>query len=91
VITIALGEYFNDRPETFRLLLEVARTDESPGPGEYKTQLNPRHVREAALEAIVRFWPNHPDTLVLLRDRAANDPTQWLREMAAEMLLKLQS
>jgi predicted MPP superfamily phosphohydrolase len=90
VITIALGEYFSDRPETFQLLLEVARTDPSPGPDESRTQLDPRHVREAALEAVVRFWPNQPDTLALLRDRAANDPTPWLREIATEMMRKLQ-
>ena len=55
VTTIALGQYFNDHSDTFRLLVEFARTDEFPAPGKYKAQLGPRHVREAALGAIVCF------------------------------------
>jgi hypothetical protein len=42
-------------------------------------------VRDVAIEAIARGWPNDPGTLPLLRERAENDPTPWLREKAKRL------
>jgi hypothetical protein len=36
-----------------------------------------------------RGWPTHPDTLLLLRERAENDPNPWLRERAKELVEQL--
>ncbi|MDJ0516001.1 MAG: HEAT repeat domain-containing protein [Trichodesmium sp. MO_231.B1] len=46
-------------------------------------QENPRQI---ALEAIVKQYPEHPQTLPLLQDRAANDPDEKLREWAKKKL-----
>ena len=45
--------------------------------------LNPRYL---ALGAIITHYPNHPNTLPLLRDRAENDPDEKLREFAKKQL-----
>jgi hypothetical protein len=87
-IVKALSEYFRDERETFPLLLDVAATDISPSPTDRRYP-EPYYAREAALDAIYRFWPEHPDTMRLLRERAENDQTPWLRQTAEEILLKL--
>ena len=51
-------------------------------------QPNPR---QTALEAIVKQYPNHPQTLPLLQDRAENDPDEQLREWAKKKLRRLES
>jgi len=38
-----------------------------------------------AVEAIAKYWPDHSDTLKLLRERAENVPTEWLRKRAKEL------
>jgi energy-coupling factor transporter ATP-binding protein EcfA2 len=87
-IVKALGEYFRAEPDTLPILLDLAATESSPGP-EDRRYPEPYYAREAALDTLYRFWPTHPDTLRLLRNRTENDPTPWLREVAAEMLRKL--
>lgn len=42
-----------------------------------KYETNPR---QTALEIILKYYPNHPQTLPLLQDRADNDPDEQLRE-----------
>ena len=54
---------------------------------EREHQLNPR---QTALEALLTHYPTHPKTIELLRDRAANDPDEQLREWAQEELVKLE-
>ncbi|NET61503.1 MAG: hypothetical protein F6K47_36900 [Symploca sp. SIO2E6] len=44
---------------------------------------NPRQI---ALKIIIEQYPNHPQTLDLLRDRADNDSDEKLREFAREEL-----
>ena len=44
---------------------------------------NPRLI---ATQGLVRYYPTHPKTIELLRDRAINDPDEQLREWAQEQL-----
>ncbi|NEO95965.1 MAG: NTPase, partial [Moorea sp. SIO3G5] len=48
--------------------------------------VNPRQV---ALNAILKYYPNHSQTRSLLLDRAEHDPDPKLREFAQEKLAKL--
>jgi hypothetical protein len=52
--------------------------------------LNMNYVRQVAINAIAQYWPTHPDTLPLLRERAENDPTPWLRERAKQLADKIE-
>ncbi|WP_205525471.1 NACHT domain-containing protein [Pyxidicoccus trucidator] len=88
IVALALAEYFADREETRVLLTDAAVRDESPGP-EDEPRDAPYHVREAALHGLVLHWPHHSETLTLLEQRAAVDPTPWLREWAAQALTRL--
>ncbi|NEQ75319.1 MAG: NACHT domain-containing protein [Okeania sp. SIO2C9] len=49
---------------------------------------NPRQI---ALKAIVKHYPEHPQTLPLLKDRAENDPDEQLREWAKKKLQRLEN
>jgi predicted NACHT family NTPase len=54
--------------------------------GKYETyETNPR---QTALEIILKHFPNHSQTLPLLRDRIHNDPDEKLREWAKDKLQK---
>ena len=50
---------------------------------KYYFQINPRKI---ALKALTTHYSTNPKTLELLRDRAANDPDEQLREWAQEQL-----
>lgn len=47
------------------------------------------NARKVALEAILKNYINHPQTLPLLRDRALNDPNEQVREFATKKLKEL--
>jgi hypothetical protein len=49
------------------------------------------YLRSTAIEAIAKHWPDHPDTLMLLRELAENDPTQWLRKRAKELADRIEA
>ena len=72
---LALSKNFLDRAEAFDLLYKVVKSD--PFVREFDWDWNPR---KEALDAIFINYPTHPKTLELLRDRAANDPDEKLRE-----------
>ncbi len=42
--------------------------------------------RQLVLEIIIKQYPEHPQTLPLLHDRAGNDPDENVREFATEKL-----
>ncbi|NET52664.1 MAG: NTPase, partial [Merismopedia sp. SIO2A8] len=46
--------------------------------------------RLTALEAIIKQYPNHPQTLILLRDRAKNDLDEQVRKFANKKLKQLE-
>ena len=69
----------------FELLGDVAIHD--PFDREDEWQDNPR---QAALAATIELYPDRPETLELVRDRAQNDRDQKLREFAQEKLTQLE-
>jgi hypothetical protein len=69
----------------FELLGDVAIHD--PFDREDDWQDNPR---QAALAATIELYPDRPETLELVRDRAQNDRDQKLREFAQEKLTHLE-
>jgi len=69
----------------FELLCDVAIND--PFDREDEWQDNPR---QAALAATIELYPDRPQTLELVRDRAQNDRDQKLREFAQEKLTQLE-
>ncbi|MGD1712094.1 HEAT repeat domain-containing protein [Dapis sp. BLCC M172] len=81
---IATG--WKHKPRIFELFYHTALND--PFQREYDFQDNPRQI---ALEAIVEQYPNHPQTLPLLQDRAENDADEQLREWAKKKLQRLEN
>jgi|GEM_PF-901695 HEAT repeat protein len=69
----------------FELLCDVAIND--PFDRKEDWQDNPR---QAALAAIIELYPDRPEILELVRDRAQNDRDQKLREFAQEKLTQLE-
>jgi HEAT repeat protein len=76
-----LARGWKDESGIFELLCDVAIND--PFDREEDWQDNPR---QTALAAIIELYPDRPQTLELVRDRAQNDPDQELREFAQEKL-----
>ena len=67
----------------FEFLCDRAVND--PFKGEEYWQDNPRQI---ALEAIIQYYPDHPQTLALLRERAMRDQDEKVREFAKKELRK---
>ena len=76
---------WKDDPELFELLCDVAIND--PFDRENVWQDNPR---QAALAAMIELYPDRPQTLELVRDRAQNARDPELREFAQEKLAELE-
>lgn len=76
-----LARGFPDEPGIFDVFYNCAMSDSFER--EYNFQDNPRQI---ALEAITENYPQHPQTLSLLRDRAENDPDEQVREFARKNL-----
>ncbi|NET44829.1 HEAT repeat domain-containing protein [Okeania sp. SIO2B3] len=70
----------------FELLYHTALND--PFQREKNWEDNPR---QTALEAIVKHYPDHSQTLPLLKDRAENDPDEKLRKWAKKKLRRLET
>jgi HEAT repeat protein len=80
-----LARGWKDESGIFELLGDVAIHD--PFDREDEWQDNPR---QTTLAATIELYPDRPETLELVRDRAQNDPEQELREFAQEELAKLE-
>ncbi|MEH1941954.1 MAG: HEAT repeat domain-containing protein [Nostoc sp.] len=80
-----LAKYFKYQPELFDIYYQCAVDDSFEREEEDET--NPRRI---ALEIIIKQYPQHPQTLPLLRDRADNDPDQQVREFAQKKLKQLE-
>ncbi|BAZ48133.1 hypothetical protein NIES4103_07380 [Nostoc sp. NIES-4103] len=76
-----LARGFKDEPGIFEVFYNCAMND--PFVREYNFQDNPRKV---ALEAIIEQHLQHPQTLLLLHDRAENDSDEQVREFANKKL-----
>lgn len=71
-------------PWIFEFLLDISINE--PHNRSYDLEPSPR---QTALENLVRQFGDRPKTLSLLRDRAENDPDQWLKTYAQEQLKRL--
>ncbi|HBK62974.1 MAG TPA: hypothetical protein DD000_05435, partial [Cyanobacteria bacterium UBA11166] len=65
----------------YELLCHTAINDPFERENDY--QHNPR---KTALEAIIKYYPNHSQTLPLLRDRVENDSDDKVRKLASNTL-----
>ncbi|MCL2930729.1 MAG: HEAT repeat domain-containing protein, partial [Trichodesmium sp. MAG_R01] len=74
------------QPGIFELFDHAALNDPFQNEDEFSD--NPR---QTALEVIVEQYPEHPQTLPLLKDRAENDPDTQLQEWAKETLQQLEN
>ncbi|YAG13176.1 hypothetical protein NSTC745_02494 [Nostoc sp. DSM 114161] len=79
-----LAKYFKYQLELFEIYQQCAVNDPFERQKDYET--NPRRI---ALEIIIKQFPQHPQTLPLLRDRAANDTDEEVREFAQKKLAEL--
>ncbi len=75
-----ISRWWEKEPGIFEFLCERAINDLFKSS---KYWLNPRYT---ALCSILDNYPNHPQTLPLLKDRAENDPDEILRKFAQEKL-----
>jgi hypothetical protein len=78
-----LAKGWKDEPGVFEFLSDRAVND--PFERDHPSNRNPRQY---ALEAIIEQYPDHHQTLPLLRDRAGNDPDYKVREFAVRALAK---
>ncbi|MHC5762021.1 HEAT repeat domain-containing protein [Nostoc sp.] len=76
-----LAKYFKYQPELFDIYYNCAVDDSFER--KKNDEPNPRRI---ALEIIIKQFPQHPQTLPLLRDRAENDPDEQVREFAQKKL-----
>ncbi|HEY9612321.1 HEAT repeat domain-containing protein, partial [Allocoleopsis sp.] len=72
-----------DEPWMFEFLCSIAVN----GPFKRKDDWED-NPRQTALEAIIQHYPDHPQTLPLLRDRAMREPDKKVREFANKQLRK---
>ncbi|QLE39740.1 NACHT domain-containing protein [Nostoc sp. C052] len=79
-----LAKYFKYQPELFNIYHNCAIYNPFERKQEHET--NPRRI---ALEIIIKQFPQHDQTLPLLRDRAENDPDEQVREFAQKKLAQL--
>ena len=72
---------WKQEPGIFEILYDNTLND--PFKRKHNFETNPRQI---ALEAIVKQYPDHPQTLPLLQDRAENDPDEQLQKWAKRKL-----
>ncbi len=80
-----ITEYWKGAPEITEFLCQVATNDSFERKKHWEG--NPR---QEALRTLLTHYPTYPKTLELLRDRAANDPDEQLRQWARERLSEFQ-
>ncbi|MEH2154931.1 HEAT repeat domain-containing protein [Nostoc sp.] len=77
-----LAKNFKDNTDLFDIYHQCAIND--PFKNSHKDYSpNPRRI---ALEIIIKQFPQYPQTLPLLRDRAENDPDEQVRQYAQNKL-----
>jgi len=81
----ALASNFKDEPGMFEVFYNCAVNDPFKRKEDYED--NPRQI---ALLAIIKQYPDYPQTLPLLRDRAENDADEKVREFAQNKLKELE-
>ncbi len=85
-----LARGWKNDTKTFNFLCEVATQDPFQ-----RSDSQLRHIesnpRETALVRLLEIAPENPQVIDLLRDRAANDPDDLLRQWATEQLAEIES
>ncbi|MEG5042594.1 MULTISPECIES: NACHT domain-containing protein [unclassified Microcoleus] len=77
---------WKDDPELFELLCDVAIND----PFDHRGKNRWRNPRQTALAAMIELYPDRPQTLEILRDRAQNDSDEMLHDFAQKKLAELE-
>ena len=80
-----LARGWKDEPWLFDFLCDGALND--PFERKEDSENNPRQL---ALEIIIKQYPDNPQNLPLLHDRAENDPDEKVREFAREKLEQIE-
>jgi GTPase SAR1 family protein len=83
-----IGEYFRCEKDALPVLLRVVREDASPEPGDQQ-HADAYYCREAAVDALARYWPMEPATLDCLQQVVRTDKVDWMRALAGTWLAKL--
>ncbi|MEH1892764.1 MAG: HEAT repeat domain-containing protein [Nostoc sp.] len=83
----ALAKHFRNQPELFEIYYNCAVNGFFEGSHDPWQHPNPRRV---ALEIIIKQFPQHPQTLPLLRDKAENDLDEKVRKFAQQKLAELE-
>ncbi len=78
-----LANHFKYHADLFDIYYQCAVNDPFKDSHDPPYNSNPRRI---ALEIIIKQFPQHPQTLPLLRDRAENDPDEQVREFAQKKL-----
>ncbi|MEH1997322.1 MAG: HEAT repeat domain-containing protein [Nostoc sp.] len=82
-----LAENFKYHADLFDIYHQCAVNDPFKDSHDPPFKYNPRQI---ALEAIIEQFPQHPQTLPLLRDRTENDADEQVREFAQKKLKQLE-
>ncbi|MGH1397567.1 MAG: NACHT domain-containing protein, partial [Trichormus sp.] len=82
-----LAKAYKSQPELFKIYYNCAVNDPFEGKHDPPFNYNPRRI---ALEIIIKQFPQHPQTLPLLRDRAKNDPDKKVRDYAQKKLQEIE-
>ena len=75
-----LEEYFPNQQDTLPFLLNAARGDPSPEPGD-EQYADPFYSREAAITAPAKYWPAEEIALECIRDVSQTDKVEWMRSI----------
>ncbi|OUL18043.1 hypothetical protein BV375_34260 [Nostoc sp. 106C] len=78
-----LAKHFKYQLELFDIYYQCAVNDPFKDSHDPPNNPNPRRI---ALEIIIKQFPQHEQTLPLLRDKAENDPDEEVREFAQKKL-----
>ncbi len=76
-------QYYLNYPDKFNLLCELTTQDLSQRDKAWHSS------RQMVLSGLLEIAPENPQVVDLLRDRAANDPDDLLREWATKQLTKI--
>ncbi|WP_442942357.1 HEAT repeat domain-containing protein [Nostoc sp.] len=82
-----LAQHFKYQPELLEIYYHCAVNNAFKDSHNPPIKPNPRRI---ALEIIIKQFPQHDQTLPLLRDRAENDPDEQVREYAQKKLKQLE-
>jgi predicted NACHT family NTPase len=80
-----LAQGWHDHPEIFELLADCVVNDPFVRSNVEDSELE-TNPRGAALEAIVKYFPDHPQTKELLLARSLHDPDKAVRDFAKQAL-----